>query len=240
MLIFRSMSKNNIKKANVILEKLQSSPKYVKTGWNGNQMKESVMGKKIKNITIESQLEYLKKHLKDTDTLLEFAIREKKWNDAQLEDAIIKEGGEIAMYFDIRSKILTQIIKGLNPDLQSRYGFNLTPNKQKHLIDIYNSLVENHFISKEDVSLMEFKRLFNNNLISNIKTVNWLKSISTLKYLIKLFDIKLEPKERDIKIITLFTHKGKELTIDKLDNNKHSVTKYTKILESIFKSYPSN
>lgn len=125
-------------------------------------------------------------------------------------------------------------------ELKATKGFYLkSPAQKNYLKDIHSSLIEYNYIDKE-TKLNEFKKLFSNADASDIKPINWIASIMLLNYLIKLLKIDLPAKEIKNKTIISFTNKGKELTLEQLINNKHSITKDTKNLESIFKYYPNN
>jgi hypothetical protein len=118
-------------------------------------------------------------------------------------------------------------------------GFYIkSPAKRDYLKDIYNSLIELNYIDNK-TKLKDFKKLFNNSDVSEITPVNWLGSLALLKHLIKLLNIDLPAKGKNNKMIISFTHKGKVITPKQLKDNKPTITKDTKKLDNIFKSYPN-
>ncbi|MFN7913178.1 MAG: hypothetical protein ACK5QC_15245 [Bacteroidota bacterium] len=192
-------------------------------------------------IHLKIEIEFTKKHIKWLIDNFKGVEQENHWFINEIEQLIKFIASEIQkIKTELTNKEYIPENKKSKKGILPSKGFYIKkPAQKKFLKDIHFSLTEKNYIDKK-TELKDFKKLFNNANASDIKPINWLGSISSLKHLIKLLKIDSKGIERDNKIIISFTVKGKEITLRQLKNNKQSETKSTKNLDIIFKHYPSN
>ena len=117
-------------------------------------------------------------------------------------------------------------------------GFSIKKSSQKdYLKDIHIKLIEKGYI-ENSIKLTEFKKIFSNTNLNELKPINWINSIASLNGFIKLFNFEISAKERKSIIINSFIVNGNKLSLEQITNNKVLGKKDNNILNSIFKHYP--
>ncbi len=186
---------------------------------------------KIEIESINNNIEYLKKNERGIE-------QENLWFIDAMNKRIKYCEIEILALANTNTEIIKNDTQTLNYQSQLNTFHIISSSQKDYLKDIHSALIKNGYI-QTTLNLFDFKKLFNGSNTTDVKPIDWQKSIASLNYFLSLFKFNIEPKQLQTVTAKVFTVKNKIITLEQIGNNKQVSKKDKDKLNNIFKNYPN-